>query len=886
MILKIVITLSLLFSFSLNGQTIDWFKGFNAGDCDIKEHLTLDNSFHYFIGTFVGTYDFDFGPNVNNLSNSYSGTKDLFVLKTDIDGNFIWVKSIQSNTISDIKVKDIAVDNNGEISFTFGGDGNGIDLDPGTGVVSPGGSFNSFLVHLSENGDYQWHKVLGYSSSFSPVVAVNSVGEIIVATSENGFPYSITQSSIRKYNNTGSQLWEYVITGTTSGNLSSTFIDCIKIDNNDNIITTGNFDGLVDFKDGPGTYNLQAGNTADIFLLKLNGDGLFLFAKQQDDLNDSGWLSGLTTDQNNNIYSIGQRAFSQLSQNTKGFFVKKMNSNGFTIWSKEFWSSNTNSINNNVSDVEVDGVGNVYICGKWATDSLDFNPGIGENYMYNPNGSSDFFVKLNSNGEYILSNTIKNISSQTLIHTREIMSMSISLQGKMYFSTDAENHAFIKLDQGICGNLAISVNSIQELQCSQLGGISLSGVGGTSPYTYLWSPSNTINSQVVVNSPGQQTITVEDLMGCSTATTFLMNGPTSQNEYDLTSNLITTYFRPGLSTNIWLDAFNSGCQEQSGQLKLILDNSVSFNYGWPAPFYANQDTIIWNFNDLHYDSLHITPYINVTTDTSAVIGDSVHFFLEVTPISNDFNPTNNTRNYVFPVVNGYDPNDKKVYPIGECTPGYVTNDQTLTYTVRFQNTGNSEAINISVIDTLNDALDINSLKVLASSHDMYTEIESGNVAKFVFDNIHLSDSLSNEIESHGYVVFSIDFKPNLLHNTEITNNVGIYFDFNPVVLTNETKNTIFVGDLSTWECYLGEEILEADFFKIYPNPTNDIIHVSSKENVDATVYLYDIHGNLIKTKVFKENKKMTLTIPSYVSGILFLRIESIDYSNVIKIMKI
>ena len=433
---------------------------------------------------------------------------------------------------------------------------------------------------------------------------------------------------------------------------------------------------------------------------------------------------------------------------------------------------------------------------------------------------------------------------------------------------------------------AISVNNIEDIECGQIGSISLSGVGGIPPYTYSWSPSNVTNSQIVVNSPGQQNVVVEDMQGCVTSTSFLMNGPTSQNQYDLISNLITTNFRPGFSTNIWLDAFNSGCQNQSGQLKLISGNNVSFNYGWPTPSFANQDTIIWNFYDLNFDSLHITPYINVTTDITAVIGDSVHFTLEITPISNDFDPTNNNRNYVFPVVNGYDPNDKKVYPIGLCSPGYVTNDQTLTYTVRFQNTGNSEAINVSVIDSLNSNIDINSLRILGASHELYTEIRDSNVVKFIFNNINLPDSSSNEIESHGYVIFSVNLKQNLQHNTEISNDVGIYFDFNPVVLTNEVKNTIFIGDLNNLECYLEVEKIEINPFLMYPNPTSESFTIKILDFIsDSKIAIFDLNGRNVYTKKL-QNKTSTIDVSNFQKGFYTVVVENDNYTPMRKVLVI
>src|SRR5690606_13056273 len=127
------------------------------------------------------------------------------------------------------------------------------------------------------------------------------------------------------------------------------------------------------------------------------------------------------------------------------------------------------------------------------------------------------------------------------------------------------------------------------------------------------------------------------------------------------------------------------------------------------------------------------------------IGDTIHLQLFATPISGDSDSTNNNRNYHFPVINGYDPNKKSVYPEGKCANRYISNDQKLIYTAQFQNTGNSEAINIAVIDTLDTAIDPYSLRVLSTSHSMRTEVIADNIVKFIFDNINLPDSTSNEL---------------------------------------------------------------------------------------------------------------------------------------------
>ncbi len=52
------------------------------------------------------------------------------------------------------------------------------------------------------------------------------------------------------------------------------------------------------------------------------------------------------------------------------------------------------------------------------------------------------------------------------------------------------------------------------------------------------------------------------------------------------------------------------------------------------------------------------------------------------------------------VTGSFDPNDKNVFPTGYGSEGYITAQQELKYTIRFQNTGNDTAFIIVVVDTL------------------------------------------------------------------------------------------------------------------------------------------------------------------------------------------
>lgn len=193
-------------------------------------------------------------------------------------------------------------------------------------------------------------------------------------------------------------------------------------------------------------------------------------------------------------------------------------------------------------------------------------------------------------------------------------------------------------------------------------------------------------------------------------------------------------------------------------------------------------------------------------------------------------------------IGSFDPNDKRAEPQGLDNEGYITSDQTLDYTIRFQNTGSDTAFTVVIIDTLSDKLDITTLRLGATSHAYTFQIIGSNILEWTFSNMLLPDSNVNEPLSHGFVSFSIDQREGNSPSTEITNRAGIYFDFNDVVLTNTTLNTI-IDDYKTWFVFVEspESTLQLG---LYPNPNSGTFNLKfdKRENASYEFVIYDLSG--------------------------------------------
>ena len=260
----------------------------------------------------------------------------------------------------------------------------------------------------------------------------------------------------------------------------------------------------------------------------------------------------------------------------------------------------------------------------------------------------------------------------------------------------------------------------------------------------------------------------------------------------LVGSITTSAFSCSGASQTHIGVLNQGTTTPQGVVSLALDTLVSFLGSNPPPDSIIGGSVYWSFDSLGWYqlwqqvlSLNMPGFLN--------LGDTIRSTLVVW--ADDGNGTLaavDTALWEEVITCAYDPNDKLVTPKGSGPYGAIPFDtEWLTYTIRFQNTGNDTATTVVIEDLLSNDLDHGSLQVLGYSHPISgLNIGSGGLATFRFDNIQLPDSNVNEPASHGFVKFRVRMHPGLPHLTEITNNVGIYFDLNPPAITNTVLNTI------------------------------------------------------------------------------------------------
>lgn len=397
----------------------------------------------------------------------------------------------------------------------------------------------------------------------------------------------------------------------------------------------------------------------------------------------------------------------------------------------------------------------------------------------------------------------------------------------------------------------------------------------TTPSSWLASTNNTgafqlttdvqgdslklaVQPYIAVNPSGYllDTITFNNL-------DFLINVDTTISDLaiDLESTARIALFRDDIFT---MTIRNNGGRKQSGIVTMVLDSAFNYISADRIPFQINGDTLKWQLDTLDFNE---TTIINVTTHPSfsAMIGDSVRFLSEVTPVYADMFPTDNVSNLNDIIVGAFDPNDKSCQ-VGDVIEIDSLDGKDFLYTIRFQNVGNIPANDVLVIDTLNAHLDPTTFRILNSSFPVNLEMQSTGIVKFHFIGINLPDSNTNEVQSHGFIKYAIRSKTTTSVGDAITNKADIFFDINPAITTN-LVTTVVVNStvLST-----GISFSENQSLIVYPNPAFDFFSIVTPIHTeDISIELYDQTGRMVKKVLNSKTVTTEDLLPGYYFGIVY-----------------
>ena len=709
----------------------------------------------YSIGAFLGTVDFDPGPNVYPLTSDGNNT-DIYIQKLDAFGNFTWARKIGGANVD--YGYSIAVDQIGNV-YSTGEFKETADFDPGPGIfnlISAGGK-DIFIQKLNASGNFVWAKGIGG------------------ALDDKG--------------------------------------NSIAVDRIGTVYATGQFSDTVDFNPSTSTTILTSGGSFSTFISKLSPSGDFIWAKQ---VSGPGYSAGssITIDPNGAInltgffkgacdFDPGIDANLIVSAGQGDAFIEKLDTTGNLIWVKTIGNAGPNCI---VTDL----MGNIYVAGVFG-GSTDFDPGIGV-YNVGFSGFLDLFMlKLDMNGNFLWAAGTGSSNAESIESIAVNSNGNIYATGTFRASVDFDPSSEINiLDAGGSNNYDVFVckfsqfwdfhgTVFRDLNFNQIKDTNETGLSSiilTTLNSKRSTSTDSLGNYHIYNDIVGDTLIavmprphwlVAPLFAIPDTTQHAMNFAVEMEGeiHDVSITAIEkTPFRPGFETELTIHVTNYS----TVPIDLFFVTLDSFNLPTPLVFLSAEpapDYIMGNLLTWKLDSLDLlnTQIIRVRFLTPSTInnGAPIDFPVRAILINDNF-PADNLYQVKATVVGSYDPNDKQVVP--QQTTPYALDSTVLRYVIRFQNTGNYPADFVYILDTLSSDLDLSSLQIISTSHPYAWRLYNERILEVAFNPIILPDAFTDEPNSHGFVAFTVKPKKDLIEGDWISNRASIYFDYNSSIVTN------------------------------------------------------------------------------------------------------
>ncbi len=518
-----------------------------------------------------------------------------------------------------------------------------------------------------------------------------------------------------------------------------------------------------------------------------------------------------------------------------------------------------------------------------ANDTLNGNPIANPSTVIitglnNPSG----FI-LNSNGTITIGPTVPEGT-----YTIPYKICNISTPTDCYI-----NYSYVIVFKNrILGKVKFDANSNGcDINDAYLNSIRVKNVNGSTTYS-SYTNYNGSSEYYLIGDVGTNTVSVTNLPSYFTVTpasqvvNFATAGLTStlgdfcvsinSTVNDLEVVLIPRFnVVPGLPAfyTIWYK--NNGSTTLSGQITFQFDNTkMSFLSSSPTPEAIATNTLTYTFsNIIPFQSREISNVkFQIATPTTVNSGDVVSFTSSIMPAVSDATPTNNTNTISQTAVNSQDPNDIVVHEGATITLAKAQQEY-LHYTIRFQNVGTSDAINIKVVNDLDAKLDWSTFQLLSTSHTCRVKNKNEH-NEFLFEGINLPGT-ANEPLSHGYITYKVKPISTLAIGNVIPNFANIYFDYNAPIVTNVASTTVTSN--------LSNDIFAFSNFSYSPNPVKSSLSISNGSTIDF-IEITSITGQKV-LNLNVNNLQTEINLSKLSKGIYFVKVISESQEKIIKIVK-
>lgn len=356
-----------------------WAVQAGGADYDIAFSVKTDSAANVYIaGTFINTAVF------GSTTLTSVASKDVFVAKLDTDGNFLW--AVQGGGAGEEACFGLALDSEANIYVT----GRFWDTAVfGNAMLTSNGHHDIYIAKLDSDGTYQWVvSAGGIYWDEGRGISVDADDNIFLA---GNFSYTATFGALSltamdgfdvfaaRLDPDGNFIWVWRAGGDDVDKAGG-----VVASPDGNVYFTGHFAGTAGF----GTMSFASWGSTDIFLVKLDSDGGFIWAVRAGGaVYDEAY--SIAADNDGNVYLAGDFGdmawFGDITFYCPGVynaFAAKADANGLFSWAVH----SSGIYYSQACGITVDTANNVYVTGRFAGETQ-----IGP-FTYDSEGDSWFDV--------------------------------------------------------------------------------------------------------------------------------------------------------------------------------------------------------------------------------------------------------------------------------------------------------------------------------------------------------------------------------------------------------------------------------------------------------------------------------------------------------------
>ncbi len=787
-------------SIGIFGQGTEWVKTMGSSTADQVRSVASDSLGNiYACGDFTGTVDFNPNPLLTD-NRTATGSNAAFITKYDADGAYQWTVVLNGAHLQYLWDIDIIHTGSYKGIYVAGTYSGSVDLDPleGESIYTAQESLDCFAARYSlEDGSLLSSYVYsGVGDEDARNIEVTNDNYVFVSgtfSQQIDFtpddPGSLHSSNggddlfVRAFHAVGGLFYNRAIGGAGAENAMS-----MDVDVNNNVYLGGSFEQTVDFDpDNTTTYDLTSAGSKDAYLLSLDFNGDFRFAKQIGGTSEVKTSSIIVSDESIRTAVEFGGTISMVVGYVGGFpvFQEFNSSGGYDVLLTQYdlsGSINTDnlvqyggSINDLCTGLLEDGHGNIYTLGYFASTDFDADPGENQ-ILHSSNGFYDIYmIAFDSNYGYKWSRSIggsgNDYAFEGVIYPADSLYTVGAFNSEVDFATDGES--------------------------------------------IIRNSSGTEDLFILKTQIYSKETDIEDFVFSEEAEAAIINS----NDHTVQAKVLYGSDIANLSPTITL----------SGGASSV-----------PASGVARDFTSMVNYQVIAEDTAYkqdwtveVTKALNHNTDIESFTLESQTSPAEI-----------NTTEHSVSIEVAYGTKLLALTPVisvsegGEISPASgVEQDFSgpVAYTVTAENGTNTQQWTVEVAEAMNDATDITNFvvdeqvsaaEIDNTNHEILVKVEDGTDLTNLSPDITVSPGASVNPSSGA----SQDFSDNVSYTVTAENG------------TDQQEWIVEVAFAS------GLDDPSMNELKLYPNPVSDKLHISLSLGKVNKVNLYDVTGRLVLSK--------------------------------------